>query len=117
MRFRLFKIKGITIYIHLTWLIVFFLFTWSLASGYFPAVLPGWTGAAYWGVGALATVLLFGGVLLHELAHSLVSIRRKIKVESITLFIFGGVSAIEKEPQDPTSELLIALAGPLVSLV
>lgn len=117
MRFRLFKIKGITINIHITWLIVFFLFTWSLASGYFPAVLPGWTGAAYWALGALATVLLFAGVLLHELAHSLVSIRRKIKVESITLFIFGGVSSIEREPQDPTSELLIALAGPLVSLV
>jgi Zn-dependent protease len=67
-------------------------------------------------VGGLTSILFFGSVLLHELGHSLLAIRNKIPVHSITLFIFSGVARISREPQSPGVEFRIAIAGPLVSL-
>ena len=68
--------------------------TWSLAAGYFPSSYPGWARPTYWLVGAIAALLLFISVLLHELCHSIVAQARGLTVKSITLFIFGGVSNI-----------------------
>ena len=114
---RLGKIRGIEIGIHYTWIFAFALITWSLAAGFFPILYPGWSTGTYWLVGAVASALLFVSVLVHEMAHSLVAVSRGIPVESITLFIFGGVSGLRAEARDPRDELLIAGVGPASSLL
>jgi len=114
---RIGRIAGIQINVDWTWLIIFFLITWSLAVGYFPFLLPGASTALYWGLGVFSSILLFLSVLAHELAHSLVARREGLPVESITLFIFGGVSQIEEEPRTPGNELYMAIVGPATSLV
>ncbi len=115
--FRIGKIAGIDISVHVSWLIIFVLLTWSLATGWFATLYPGWSAVIYWSVSVLAALLLFLSVLLHELAHSLVAQRRGLPVKSITLFIFGGVSNIEQEPKSPGVEFQMAFVGPLTSLV
>ncbi len=114
---RLGKIAGIEISVHVSWLIIFVLLTWSLATGWFPVLYPGWSAFAYWTVSLLAALLLFVSVLVHELAHSLVAHRRGLPVKNITLFIFGGVSNIEQEPKSPGVEFQMSVVGPLTSLV
>jgi Zn-dependent protease len=113
---RLGKIAGIEIDINYTWIIIVVLITWSLATS-FMAIYPGWGTATYWIVGLIAAILLFVSVLLHELAHSLVARSRGLPVKSITLFIFGGVSNIEREPQSPGVEFWMAIVGPITSIV
>jgi Zn-dependent protease/CBS domain-containing protein len=114
---RLGKIAGIEISIHVSWLIIVVLLTWSLATGWFPAIYQGWSTLTYWLVSLLATLLLFASVLAHELAHSLVARSRGLPVKSITLLIFGGVSNIEQEPKSPGVEFQMAFVGPLTSLL
>lgn len=108
---------GIPIHVHASWLLVFFFVTWSLATGYLPDVLPGLSEPRYWGMGGVAALLLFASVLLHELGHSLVALRYRIPISQITLFIFGGVAQMRKEPPHPRAEFLIAIAGPVVSFL
>jgi Zn-dependent protease/CBS domain-containing protein len=115
--FKLFRIAGIDIGIHYTWLFIFVFFSWTLAQAYFPVVYPGWSTVTYWITGAIAALLIFVSVLLHELAHSLVAKSRGIPVHSITLFILGGVSNLEEEPQKPKAEFAMAIVGPVTSLV
>ncbi len=115
--FRLGNVFGIDIGIHYTWLFVFVLVTWSLAVGFFPQEFPGWSESAYWTVGAIASLLLFVSVLVHELAQSLVAKSEGMPVKSITLFIFGGVSNIEQEATTPRDEFLMAFVGPASSAV
>lgn len=114
---RIGTIAGIEISLHVSWLIIVVLLTWSLATGWFAALYPGWAPSVYWVVSFCASLLLFGSVLAHELAHSLVARARGLSVKNITLFIFGGVSNIEQEPQRPGIEFQMALVGPLTSLV
>ena len=114
---RLFRVAGIDIGIHYTWIFIFALITWSLAQGFFPQAYPGWSTTTYWVTGFVAALLLFVSVLLHELAHSLVARARGLPVRSITLFIFGGVSNLEEEPQQPRVEFVMSIVGPLTSLV
>jgi len=109
-------IQGIRIQVHYTWLIAFFLVTWSLAAGVFPRVIPGLATAAYLALGIAGTLLLFGSVLLHELSHSLVAQRLGYRVRNITLFIFGGIAAMEAEVQRAQDEVTVAAAGPTMSL-
>jgi Zn-dependent protease/CBS domain-containing protein len=115
--FRIGKIAGIEVSIHVSWLLIVVLLTWSLATGWFPALSPSWTPFTYWIIGLLATLLLFASVLAHELAHSLVARARGLPVKNITLFIFGGVSNIEQEPKSPGVEFQMAFVGPLTSLL
>src|SRR5579859_1556888 len=96
--FRLGSIAGIDIRIHYTWLFAFFLIAWSLALGYFPSSNQDLGAGTYWILGIVAALLLFASVLVHELGHSLVANARGLRVDSITLFIFGGVSNITSEP-------------------
>jgi Zn-dependent protease len=112
---QLFRVRGIPVRIDLGWLLIFGLIAWSLASGYFPYVLPAQSPAAYWVQGLAAAALLFASVLLHELAHALVAIGHGVPVGGITLHVFGGVSELESEPERPRDELLIAIVGPLTS--
>ncbi len=114
---RLGRLRGIEIGVHYSWLLVFALLTYSLAVGVFPSWYPGWSSGTYWAVGALASVLLFASVLAHELGHSLVAQSRGVPVISIVLFIFGGVAQLADEARRARDEFLIAVAGPLVSIV
>ena len=108
---------GIPIHVHASWLFVFFFMTWSLATGYLPDMLPGLSEPRYWAMGGVSALLLFASVLLHELGHSLVALRYRIPIGQITLFIFGRVAQMRKEPPHPRAEFLIAIAGPLVSFI
>lgn len=113
---RLFRIAGIDIGIHYTWILIFILLSWSLAQGFFPQLYPGWDTVTYWITGLVSALLLFASVLVHELAHSLVAQSRGMTVRSITLFIFGGVSNLEDEPEKPKTEFVMSIVGPLSSL-
>lgn len=113
--FRLFTVSGIEIGIHVSWLIVFALLTFSLATGYFPMAVEGIGTGMSWLLGSVATVLLFGSVLVHELAHSFMARARGLEARSITLFIFGGVSNLGGEAKQPSVEFQVAIVGPLTS--
>lgn len=114
---RLGSLGGIEIRVHYTWLLAFFLIAWSLARGYFPmAGSPSGSGT-YWTLGVVAALLLFASVLVHELGHSFVARSRGLRVSNITLFIFGGVSNITREPSTARDEFLISVIGPVISFV
>ena len=115
--FRLFTIRGIEVGVHYSWLIIFFLLTWSLSVFVFPPAVPGLQPIVYWLMGAVAALLLFVSVLIHELAHSFMALRRGLAARSITLFIFGGVSNLGGEAKQPSTEFLVAIVGPLTSFV
>ena len=111
------RILGIPIGLDYSWFVIFALLTWMLADNYYPAEFKDWPPLLYWFMGAVTAVMLFVSVLLHELGHSVVALRYKIPVRSITLFLFGGVAQIGAEPPSAIAEFLIASAGPLVSLI
>jgi Zn-dependent protease/CBS domain-containing protein len=112
--FRLGSLFGIAIFVHYTWFIIFLLVTLSLVQ-HFAASFPTLPVAGQWLIGLTASLLFFGSVLFHEMAHSLLAIQRGHAVRQITLFIFGGVSEIESEAKQPSTEIWIALIGPLSS--
>jgi len=112
--FRIAKILGIPIYLDATWLLIFSYVTYLLGAN-FRQQHPQWTGAQPWVLGILTSVLFFGSVIFHELAHSVVALHYKIPVHSITLFLFGGIARIGREPSKPIQEFNIAIAGPLAS--
>jgi Zn-dependent protease/CBS domain-containing protein len=114
---RIGRVFGIEINVDSSWLIIFGLVTWSLGGSYFPKQYPAWGTCLHWTVGFATSILFFASVLAHELTHSLVAVRQGEPVRGITLFIFGGVAEITEEPERPSKEFLMALAGPLSSLV
>jgi Zn-dependent protease/CBS domain-containing protein len=113
---RIFRVAGIDIGVHYTWILIFVLFSW-LWEFTFSQQNRGFSVTTYWIMGVSTSLALFVSVLLHELAHSLVAQARGMKVSSITLFIFGGVSNLEEEPEKPATEFSMAIVGPLTSLV
>jgi Zn-dependent protease len=111
---RVGRIAGIEVRIDSSWAVIALLITYSMylrASNLYPEL----SGAGAVGVGILATVLFFGSVLVHELAHAVVSQARGIRVQDITLFLFGGATRARVESRGPGDEFLIALVGPLTS--
>jgi Zn-dependent protease/CBS domain-containing protein len=112
--FRIGKIFGIEIHIDWSWLLIFGLVSWSLASS-FGQIHTEWSTQTQWGIALLAASLFFISVLAHELAHSLVAKARGVPVKNIVLFMFGGISNIQKEPSSPVGELLVTIVGPLTS--
>jgi Zn-dependent protease/predicted transcriptional regulator len=113
---RVARIKGIDINIDPSWLIIFALITFSLGSFYFPKIYPQWSRYIHWIAGLAASILFFLSVLFHELAHSFVATWQGEKVNSITLFIFGGAAQIREEPDSPGKEFLMAIVGPISSI-
>ena len=111
------KAFGISLRLHYSWFFIFALVTWALAGSYFPSTYPTWSLSARIAAGLITSVLFFGSVLVHELMHSIVAQRQGTSVQSITLFIFGGVSQITSEPKQPQDEFRMAIVGPLSSLV
>jgi len=111
------RIFNIPIGLDYSWFLIFALLTWSLATSYFPAEFKSWPVFQYWAIGAITAGMLFVSVLLHELGHSVIALRYKVPVKSITLFIFGGVAQIGSEPPTAAAEFWIAIAGPIVSFL
>jgi Zn-dependent protease/predicted transcriptional regulator len=115
--FKVGRLFGINIHIDWSWIFIFLLVTWNLAGAIFPSVHPDWDTATNIALGIAASLLFFLSILLHELAHSLVAKARGLPVRRITLFFFGGVSNIEREPPSPKTEFLMAIVGPLTSIL
>lgn len=113
---RIARLFGIDIKIDWSWLLILLLIVWNLTSA-FSQAHPEWEMLFSVGMGLIASILFFLSVLLHELAHSLVAKSQGIPVSDITLFLFGGVSNIRKEPKSPGSEFAMAVMGPVASLV
>ena len=112
--FRIGSLFGIPFYINVSWFFVLALTTFSFASGLaqqFPAIAP-----YSLGLGLVSSLLLFGSVLLHELGHSIAAQQQGITVQSITLFLLGGMARLERDAETAVGAFWIALAGPLVSL-
>jgi Zn-dependent protease/predicted transcriptional regulator len=114
---RIGKIFGINIHVDWSWIFIFLLIMWDLAAGVFPELHPGWGIGLIWGTSLVASLLFFASVLAHELAHSLVAKANGIPVHDITLFLFGGVSNIQSEPSSSGVEFLMAIVGPLTSII
>jgi len=115
--YRLLRVFGIDILVHWSWLVIFVLLTWLLAEEFFRDQYEDWTGSERWAAAVVSSLAFFTSILLHELAHSLVAKREGLPVKSITLFIFGGVSALGSEPETPGQEFRVAIVGPLVSFI
>lgn len=110
------RIFGIQIRIDWSWLLIYALVTWSLAT-LFGSMHSDWTVLMNWGLAVIAASLFFASILTHELAHALMARRMGTPVRNITLFMFGGISNIQKEPNSPLSEFLIAIVGPFTSFL
>lgn len=108
------KVLGIPLRLHYTWFIIFVLVTYSLILYASEPVYPLRERLVF---GLLASVLFFACIVAHELAHSVVAVRNNIPVSEITLFVFGGVSHVTREVTRPRVELMIAMVGPLTSLM
>ncbi len=111
------RVAGIDLAIHPSWLVIAFLLTFSLADALFPRLIPGWTTGQYWLIGVGTAFLFFASVLAHEFSHAIIARRLGLKVAGITLFIFGGATTIETDSRSARDEALIALAGPVASLL
>lgn len=127
--FRIGSLFGIPIKLDISFLLILPIFAWLIGAqiellvGPLNAVFgtaldatPLTTGYRPWILGLAAALGLFGGVVLHELGHSLVAIRYGYPIDSITLWIFGGLAQLTDQPEDWKQEFLIAIAGPIVSV-
>jgi len=115
--FRIARILDIDVRVHLSWILIFLLVTFSLADQVFPFNYPTWSQQKTIIVAAITALLFFTSVVLHEFAHALVARRFKMSVSSITLFLLGGVASLTKEPPSARAEFFMAIAGPATSLV
>src|SRR5262245_22995708 len=113
---RLGRVFGIDLEVDLSWFFIFILVASNLASGVLPAWHPEWPSGLRWGVALAAALLFFASVVVHELSHSLVARARSLPVRRITLFLFGGVSNLEREPGAAGTEFLMAVVAPLASI-
>jgi Zn-dependent protease len=114
---RLGRLHGIPVQLHWSVLVVGWLIAWSLATTAIPDAAPGHGEVAYWLAGSAGAGAFLVGLLLHELAHSLVAQRNGMTVESITLWLLGGVASLRTEAPSARVALRVAAAGPLMSLV
>jgi Zn-dependent protease/CBS domain-containing protein len=113
--FHLGKLFGINISVHWTWFFIFFLVTWTFATGVLEEFYSDWTDGRRWTVAAAISLIFFFSILLHEISHSIVARRYGIPISGITLFVFGGVSTMTREPENSKQEFWIAIVGPFTS--
>jgi Zn-dependent protease/CBS domain-containing protein len=111
------RIAGIHVGLNWSLLVIAALIAWSLATGILPSAAPGQTSGAYWTAGVVSAFVYLASLLAHELAHSVVAMRRGVRVEGITLWLFGGVSRFSSESNSPGAQALITFVGPLTSLL
>jgi len=115
--FKIGKIFGIEIFIDYSWFIIFVLITWLLAAQFFSSFNPQASILINIILGTITSLLFFASVLTHELAHSIAAKRNGIKVNRITLFLFGGISELFEEPTSAKTEFKVAIVGPLTSFL
>ena len=113
---HLLRVAGVDVGVNWTWLVVFGLIVWSLAGAVFPADVPGRSAGAYLAMGVAAAAVFFASLVLHELGHAVQARRDGVRIEGITLWLFGGVARFAGELPSAGAEFRIAIAGPLVSL-
>lgn len=114
---KILTVSGIPIKLDISWIFIFIFLTWSLAKGYYAEKFSHIPGLYTWAVSVLSALLVFMCILLHELSHSIVAQKTGMKIKEITLFIFGGVAQMTKDPEEPDQEFAIAVAGPFMSFV
>lgn len=117
--FRVARLFGVDLLVHWSWFLVFGLLTYSLgdADGLYGEMFPEWSSLTTYSIAALASFLFFVSVVAHEYSHSVVALRYGISVKSITVFIFGGVSNLEREASSASQEFWIAFVGPAMSFL
>src|SRR6188472_4099446 len=115
--FPLARIGGVEVRLQWSWLVILALLVWSLSDGVFPSQNPGLSHATYLTMAIVAALLFTGSVLLHELGHAWQARKEGVEIDSITLWLFGGVTQFKQRFVSPDAELRIAIIGPLVSLV
>ncbi|MDY7109087.1 MAG: site-2 protease family protein [Planctomycetota bacterium] len=111
------RLFGIPIRLHPSWIIIAVLIAWSLGAGLFPDQYKELATSTHWMMAVAATAGLFASIIVHELAHALVARRCGVEMKGITLFIFGGVAEMTGEPPGPRAEGLVAIAGPIASVL
>jgi Zn-dependent protease len=114
--FTIGRIAGIRFGVNWSWLVVFALIVWTLATGIFPSTNEGLSDGTYVGMALVAAVLFFGSLLAHEFGHAVVARREGMEIDGITLWLFGGVAKFKGMFPSAGAEFRIAIAGPLVSL-
>ena len=114
--FTIGRFGGVEVRLHWSLLAVFALIVWSLADGVFPSQNPGLSDGTYLAMATAAALLFLASILLHELGHSWVARREGIEVDSITLWLFGGVAQFKDRFTNPGAEFRVAVSGPLVSI-
>lgn len=116
-RMHLLSVKGISIGVDISWIFIAILLTWTLAAGFFPHYYPNLDASSYFFMGLVGMLGLFVSVILHELGHAFTAQYFELPISRITLFVFGGVAELRQDPPSPKSEFLVAVAGPIVSVV
>ena len=116
-RINLFKLLGFQVRIDFSWIIIAVLIAWSLSTGLFPYQYRGLSTSTYWIMGIIGAVGLFLSIIVHEFSHSLVARKHGIPMKGITLFIFGGMAEMSDEPPSPKAEFMMAVVGPLSSIL
>jgi Zn-dependent protease len=112
----LFKVRGIRIGVDYSWFLVLFLIIWVL-SGFYRDLLGAASGdGGPYLLAVVSALAFFASILLHELGHAFVAIRRGIGISDITLWMFGGVARMTRDSDSPGTEFKVAIAGPLVTL-
>nr|HID58536.1 site-2 protease family protein [Desulfobacterales bacterium] len=107
-RITLFKLLGFEVRIDMSWFIIAFVVTWSLAEGLFPFYYKNLSKGTYWWMGACGALGLFVSIVFHEICHSVVARRYGLRIKGITLFIFGGVAEMAEEPESAKAEFMMA---------
>ena len=116
-KITLFKLLGFSVSIDASWVVILFLVVWLLAKELFPNYFPELTDLTYWLMGLAGAIGLFVSIIIHEFSHSLIARKYGLEIRGITLFIFGGIAEMKGEPSSPKAEFLMAIAGPIASLM
>lgn len=114
---ELFKLLGFKVRVDLSWIIIAVLIVWSLSVGFFPLQIEGLDTQTYWIMGIVGAAGLFVSIVAHELAHSIVARQYGLHMKGITLFIFGGIAEMPDDPPTPKAEFMMAIAGPISSII
>lgn len=112
-----FRIGGVVVRAEPSWLFLALLVGWSLAVGFFPGFQQDFSTLTYVAMALIGVAGLTFSIIAHELSHTFVGRAFGLPINHVTLFLFGGAAELEAEPETPMSELVMALAGPLMSLL